>query len=215
MTDQMTIAVDRLTKPWTDVHSVEGEYKAVDYDPLLDMLRAAISSSVGRTDAGRSGADERNVLNLHAFTVWERIDGQTRAWLGELHTKAPRDLKAAVVALEAHVQALWASDQIKENDFVRFGDMAQRWADDIWAIFDPPVTKEILGACPECGERDYFGLEGERSAAITAYYWRGVEPTAKCQRCAREWKGRTELIQLAYRIGATVDEDALRDMGEE
>ena len=214
MTDEMTIAVDRLTKPWTDVHTVEGEYKAVDYDPLLDMLRVAISSSVGRTDAGRSGADTRNVLNLNAFTVWERIDGQARAWLKDLHTAAPKDLKDAVTKLHVHVRNLWASHQINEPDYIRLGDMAKRWADDIWAIFDPPVTKEIIGACPECGEANHFGPEGERSAAITAYYWKGVPPTAKCQRCQQEWAGRTQLVQLAYRIGARVDEEALHELGD-
>lgn len=215
MNDQMTTAVDRLTKPWTDVRSVEGEYKAVDYEPLLDMLKAAISSSSGRTDSGRSDAHARNVMNLNAFTVWERIDGQTRAWLKELHTAAPRDLKDAVTKLHVHVRNLWASHQIQESVYLRLGVLAQRWTDDIWAIFDPPVTKEILGACPECGECDQFGPEGERSAAITAYYWRGSDPVAQCQRCQKEWAGRSQLVQLAYRIGARVDEEALHEMGEQ
>lgn len=211
----MDVAIDRLTNPWTDVLTVEGEYKTVENDALLDMLRTAIRSSVGRTDAGRSGADSRNPLNLQAFMIWERIDGAVRAWLDDLHTDAPRELKDAVRVLHTHVRNLWASQQITEHRYARFGTMAERWADDIWAIFDPPVTKEIIGACPECGESHFVGLEGERSAAISAYYWRGVEPIAKCQRCAREWVGRTQLIQLAYRIGAAVDEDALRELGAE
>jgi hypothetical protein len=208
----MAHAVDKLTKPWSDVLTVDGEYKSVDYEPMLDMLKGAISSSTGRTESGRSETNARSVINLGAFTLWERVDGQVRAWLGELHTTAPRDLKEAVVALHVHIRNLWASHQILETEYVRFADMTQKWADDIWAIFDPPTQKEIVGACPECGEEHHFGPEGEKSAAIRAFYWRNVEPAAECQRCQREWKGRTELVQLAYRIGATVDEDALRDM---
>jgi hypothetical protein len=215
MTNELAHAVDKLTKPWTDVLTVEGEYRSVDYEPMLDMLRNAIHSSVGRTESGRSDTAARSVMNLRAFTLWERVDGQTRAWLGQLNTPAPKDLKAAVVALYVHVNNLWASQQITEPEYARYAGMLERWPEDIWVIFDPPVEKEIIGTCPGCGEKDYFGPEGERSAAIRAYYWRDVEPAAQCQRCAQEWKGRTQLIQLAYRIGATVDEDALRDMGEE
>ena len=213
MTSSLDHAIDKLTLPWTDVQNVDGKYTAVEHEPMLDMLHTAIGSSMGRTESGRSEADARNVLNVRAFTLWERIDGQARAWLLEIHAPAPRDLKAAVRALKDRVNALWADNNIRENQYLRFGSMTAQWVEDIWAVFDPPVEKEIVGACPSCGERDHFGSEGERSAAIIAFYWRGVSPAAQCRRCQREWNGEKALLELGYHIGATVDEEALRDMG--
>jgi len=214
----LTEAVTKLTTKWSDVLSpADGmdTYRPIDYDPLLDMLAAAVTASTGQTESGRSDARERNPVNIQAFTLLERIDGQTRAWLKDNNVRAPKDLKAAVALLADRLGALWASNQIQEREYVRWTGMIRKWADDIWALFDPPTTKEIIGACPECGEEHSFGPEGEKSSAISAYYWRDVEPAAQCRRCDAEWKGQTQLIQLAYRIGASVDEDAIRELGDQ
>ena len=215
---EMSNAIDVLTKPWSDVLSPHetgtGRYQPIDYPPLLDMLRSAVSSSLGKTGAGRSPDAERNILNLAAFSLWEHIDGTTRAWLRELSkNRAPDDLKEAMISLGGIIQSLHASNQIKESRHAHMVAMFGRWKTQIWELFDPPVVKDIVGACPNCEATAYTALDGGKQSAIIAYYWKGLRPEAKCQCCGEHWTGERELLDLGYHLGATVDEDALREMG--
>jgi hypothetical protein len=150
-------------------------------------------------------------MNLAAFELYERIKGEANDLWESVSGGRASDPDATET-----IVALWAAavgpDAFIESDHRTSTQILEGWDRAATGLFDPPVTKEIVGACPECGERDHFGPEGERSSAVMAYYWRGVEPAAQCRRCRREWKGRTELIQLGYRIGAAVDEDALQEL---
>ena len=211
-------AVEALTKPWNDVLSPQetgtGRYQAIDYPPLLDMLRSAVSSSLGRTGAGRSPDAERNVMNLAAFSLWEHIDGVVRSWLLQLSKQRRKtELKEAVSDLAGMVTALRASNQMDEHTFLRISGQFASWRTRIWEMFDPPVVKSITGPCPACSESTYFTLDGAKQTALIAYYWKGIQPEAKCQRCGERWSGERELLDLGYHIGASVDEGALHEMG--
>lgn len=215
---EMMNAIDVLTKPWSDVltphETGTGRYQPIDYPPMLDMLRGAISSSLGKTGAGRSPDAERNILNLAAFSLWEHIDGTTRAWLRELSkSRPPDDLKAAMVSLGGIIQAMHASNQMKESRHGHMVAMFGRWKTQIWELFDPPVVKELIGECPNCSMRVYADLEGKQSTALIAFYWKGIRPEAKCQCCGEHWVGEAQMISLGRVLGATMDEDALREMG--
>ena len=211
-------AIAPLTRPWTDVltpsETGTGKYQPVDYPPLLDMLADAKLSSLGRTTTGRSPDAERNILNLAAFQLWEHIDGTTRAWVRELSkARIEHDLKDAVVQLAGILNAAHASNQIKPDRYRHMVTMFTRWRKQIWELFDPPVVKELTGSCPNCGETAYLNLEGGKSKALIAYYWKGIRPEAKCQCCGERWSGERALLELGYSLGASVDEDALEEMG--
>lgn len=216
LTDLNT-TVDVLTRPWSDVlsprESGTGNYRPIDYPPLLDMLREAIGASLGRTRSGASPAAERSVLNLAALDLWEEIDSTTRAWCLELSkSRAPVELKDALRALVGHLQAAHASHQIEQTRFERLARKITGWRQKIWVLFDPPVVKELIGPCPACEETAFYTPDGKTTALI-AYYWKNLHPRARCQRCGEAWEGESQLISLGKVLGATMDEDMLREMG--
>jgi hypothetical protein len=210
--------VDVLTKPWTDVlspkESGNGTYRAIDYPPMLDMLREAIGSSLGKTQSGKSPDAERSLLNLQAFQLWEHIDGTTRAWILDLSKeRSPQELKPALNHLAGLIKALHASHQIDDNRQTHIIATVTRWRAQIWELFDPPVIKTLTGPCPNCTETHYIAIDGSKTTALIAYYWKGLTPEAKCQRCGEHWSGERELLELGYHIGAIADESTLREMG--
>lgn len=213
-------ALDALTRPWTDVlsprESGTGKYVPIDYEPLLDMLKQAIGSSLGRTSAGRSPDAERSLLNLKAFQLWEHIDGTVRAWWREVSKeKCPDELKDALNRLSGILDALHASHQIETARFEHITAQFPRWQQRIWELFDPPITKELIGACPECGVTEHVAADGGRTSNLVTYYWKGLDPEAKCQNpeCGARWRGEFELINLGRILGADMDVDTLREMG--
>lgn len=214
----MSEAVDALTRPWNDVltpkESGTGHYRAVAHIPLLDMLHDAITSSTGTADQGSARGGDRSVMNVAAFTLWEQIDGTSRAWWKELSkSRASSDLKDVVRELAGLATALHASKQIDDLKYQRVMAQFPRWQAQIWQMFDPPVVKELLGACPHCEATAFYAGDGSKSSALIAYYLRGIRPEAKCQRCGEVWVGERALLELGWHLGATVDEEALRDMG--
>lgn len=211
-------AIDVLAKPWNDVLSPHetgtGKYQAIDYPPLLDMLNEACRSSVGTVGNGKSADAERNVLNLAAFSLREHIDGTVRAWFRELSkVRAPDDLKTALLSLGGIIQAMHASKQMKDSRYGHMASMFPRWRAQIWELLDPPVVKELIGFCPNCETQVFVNPTGEQSAALVAFYWKGIRPEAKCQVCGEHWVGESQLISLGKVLGATMDEDVLREMG--
>lgn len=215
MSNDFDYATDQLTDSWTDVLSPgeAGTYRPVEHEPLLDMLRTAVASSTGRTSSGRSDDAARNVINLYAFAVWERINGQARTILKELGQDYSGDLKPVVRRLHDSTIALWNAGGLPEQKFVKISWMVNRWAAEIWELFDPPVIKEIVAPCPACNARELLNADGERITAVVASYSRGFQPYARCRECGATWEGERALVELGYSIKANVDADTLRDMG--
>lgn len=216
----MSEAVDALTRTHSDVVTViesgARRYIPVDHAPLLDMLRDAISSDLGGDMRGASSAAERNVLNLGAFTLYEHIDGVSRSSWRELSKTAPsRELKDLVRELAGLIHALRASQQLDDLTYLRHSQHFAEWAKQIWELFDAPVVKELIGPCPHCEERFVYAPDGSRGSALIVYYVRSEQPEAKCQRCGEVWVGAKQLLTLGFHIGATVDHEALREMGVE
>lgn len=214
-----TIALEKLTRPWSDVLSPKesgtDRYIPVEYPPLLDMLDEACRSSYG---AGASGASSdpasRNLINLEAHGLREHIDGTVRAWVRELSKQRPEsELKDTLGQLAGILNAHHAAHTITDTEHERISAFFPRWCERIWSLFDPPTVKDLIGACPNCSETKYTALDGSKASALIAYFWKGIRPEAKCQSCGFHWSGERELLELGYHIGATQDEEALRDMG--
>lgn len=215
-----THAVDELTRPWTDVVTIrengDTQYRAVEHEPLLDMLRAMISSNISGLAGKGDLAAERNVINVKAFTLWETIDGKARAWWRDLSkARSSPELKDLVRELAGLLQAQRAIGGVDDLMLARVTLQFSDWRREIWEMFDPPIVKELSGACPKCEERHVYAPDGAQSSALIAYYVKSEMPEAKCQRCSEVWVGARQLLTLGYHIGATVDVEALKEMGVE
>ncbi|SIN72672.1 DUF7341 domain-containing protein [Agromyces cerinus] len=209
MSTELDVAVEKLTRPWSDVVTIGGEYKHVNYDPLLDMLAKAKTSSLGRTASGRSSQEARNPFNIPAFDLWERIDGQTRAWLREFGRPAPRDLREAVTVLHKTLAELWSGQRIQESLFLRLSGVVARWVPDIWALFHPVDGVALDGACPNCEAEWVINFEGAQTRALVSVVEAG-EPGVRCRNgCGWEVSGKRQTIEFALRLGATPDLDEL------
>lgn len=210
----MDDAIHDLVHPWTDVVTVSRKYQPVDHQPLLVILRDTIRSSTGGTTPGASPDHDRNVLNLEAYALWERITLDVRT-LTRKHTKdRPNPLLGyAVQSLAGKLDALWASNQILEADYLYAVRRAKAWRAQIWALLHKPREVELLAPCPYCDQRDYITDDGEVGCALVAYYQQGSTAMAKCHHCHTMWVGEGQLIVLGEMIGATLDEAALAEMG--
>lgn len=211
-------AVDDLVRPWTDVlsprESGTGRYVPIDYPPLLDMLDRAVASSLGRTTSGRSADAERSILNLKAFDLREHIDGTVRAWWKDVSKeKCPTGLKPALLGLVDRLDVAHGSGRLKDFEYTHICGMFPRWRQKIWDLFNPPVVKELLGACPHCETSTHVAADGSSGSALIAYYWKGLEAEAKCQNCGDKWCGSGQLVMLGRMLGATQDEGLLRELG--
>jgi hypothetical protein len=214
----MSEAVDALTRRWTDIVTViesgDRRYIPVDHAPLLDMLHDLIRSNIGERSSGGTAANERNLIDLNAFTLWETIDGAARASWRDLSKSRPsEDLKDLVRELAGLLTAQRASGQVNDVTFVRMTAQFPKWREQIWNLFDPPTVKELIGACPHCEERFVYAPDGSRGSALIVYYVRSEQPEAKCQRCGEVWVGAKQLLTLGFHLGATVDGEALKQMG--
>jgi len=215
---ELRTAVEQLCEPWEMVFSPQETgrpgYTVIPQQPLLDMLYNARRSSTGRTGSGRSEASSRNLIDLAAFELWEHIDGGTRSWIRELSKERPsRELKSAVSQLATMADTLYRSGGLDEPTFTRLSSMVVKWKASIDLYFDPPVVKELQAPCPRCAHTDYFDAAGLKSTAVILTYSRGQSPVGHCRRCLRRWEGDRELLELGFSVRATMDLDALREMG--
>lgn len=208
-------ATNELTKPWNEILTPEqtGDgYQVIDHQPRITMLREAIASSGGGTTAGRSLASTRNIINLAAFDLWQRIDEQTRSALHEHGIKPEPELIDALDQLGTRLDALRNTNDLREEIHTRLIHRVQGWLASIENLFDPPTKKELQGACPECGTARMV-VDGAETWSLFAYYWKGHAPAARCQQCGKQWQGDRELLELGFSIQANVDHEALRAMG--
>lgn len=219
MTESMTDATHDLTHPFTDVVRTDdpkAPYKPVDHEPLLVTLRKAVRASLGgTTDGGIPGdVSARSLLNGQAFMLWEQIERDVQqATRTHLRDRPNPMLGYAVRQLAEHVDALWNTTQITEPDYLWLIRKAKGWKRSIWELLDPPVEKELIGACPRCEQEKITNQDGELVSALIAYYRKGLEPVARCRHCGEVWQGEGQLVILGRLIGAELDTDTLTEMG--
>lgn len=215
-------AVEKLTRPWSDVLSPDmtggNGYMHVNYPPLLDMLDEACRANNGERSHG-SGNDpaSRSLLDLQAFMLREQIDGTVRAWISHLSkSRAEKELKPAVVQLANLLTAHHAARTVTDSDYTRLTGFFPRWCEQVWVLFDPPIVRELLGACPnpDCEQTKVADVEGVQSSALVAFYARNTgRVQARCRACSWEWNTDTELALLGQQLGAEQDVDFLKAVG--
>lgn len=204
--------VDALTKQHDEMVHDGDRYRYVKQDALLAQIRDAMYGDLGRTSSGRSSGADRSILVLEAFTLYEDIAGRVEGW----HRKLTGERKRATV--EDTLRAWYVAFNAKENEPHRVEHAVvelRRFADRIRGFFDAPRTKEISGACPvdECGYEYALSADGAMQTALFAVYREGDDPYVECRRCGAVWSGDSTLLQLGRYLGATVNEDELRELG--
>lgn len=219
--DQMTTieriykTVDRLSARHTEQIWNGETIVSVTREPLLAQIRAAMYGDLGRTESGKSAAaQERSVLDITAFTIYEDITGRIEAYHRHLTRKPKRDtpeetLRAWYVVFDSNYRAgKYTAQQVHRT-------LAQltRFVSRIVGHFDQPRAKELEGPCPQCSVTDVKDAQGARQTALYASYKAGEQPFVRCRGCGAEWFGERTLLELGYYLGAQVDEATLREMG--
>lgn len=195
--------VDRLTVKFPEM----GPFGVVAHDPLLQQLRESISSSTGRTHRMAVPLAERSPLNIAAFDLYEDLDGRIAVLAGDAQGRPEDRLRAWHLAFEASRHL----GEVTEVEWLTMVALVGDWVRRIDAMFDPPLQREILAACPMCSVRHILSTQGLQQSALYAEYRRGYALVARCRACNERWTGEAQLIALARTIDADVDVIALAE----
>jgi hypothetical protein len=217
MTDDHDEYTNRLTNNWTLVIDKRETGKELhqDFPPLLDMLATMVRPNMERTGGGSSAAT-RNLIDTKALTLLMHIEDVSRAWLIEWGIKVTGDRKADVAAYSERANTLHRTGVITETDWLRLTSYPQTWVGRIWDLIEPPMQIPLKEAeCPKCGRAKWINENDEHVDNILASYRDGGEVQAECRwnDCDGYWVGPRQLRELGFHVGATVDDDALREMG--
>lgn len=220
----VTEAANDLINPWTDVVETGGakRYAPVEHEPLLVTLRAAIRSSTGGTTSGASDDATRNLLNMEAFGLWERITADVRTLTRRHLRDRPNPLLGyAVRTLTERLDALHNTNQITSTDYEHAIRRARQWREQIWSLLHKPKEMELTAPCPAllpdgtvCGVEKIINDDGDLSTALIAYYQDGTDPVARCRACGTTWEGDAPLMLLGEQIGADADKETLTELGK-
>lgn len=214
MTD-LDKAVQRLTQPWVTVVRVDGSFRAQDFPPLLDMLAGMVTPSKN-SHGGGGEASTRSVLDVKALDLLMVVEDVTRAWLFNWSVPASKDLRADVVAFHTKLEALWSSGAIGEAEYGRLSRYFESWATQIWDLIEPPLQVPLRGvSCPLCARSVWVNDDEEMSPALLVSFRDGGSVQAACRwaSCVFVAVGDRALLELGYHAGATVDAEALKEMG--
>lgn len=215
MTESTSYAVHRLTERWTLILPTEG-YAAREFPPLLEILESLVGSS-NNTRGGGGLAHTRNLLDTKALDLLMHIQDVAGAWLFEwdVIVTAP-GIAGRVGAFADRLETLWRGGSLPERNYVNLSANLERWAVSIWNLYEPPARVPLRqSACPSCHRAKVTNDAGDETDALVVTFGDAGEPRADCQwaDCGAVWAGAESLIALGDRIGATLDPEALREMG--
>lgn len=208
-------AVHRLTEPWTTVVRVGGRFQAQDFPPLLDMLAQMVTPSKNSRGGGGE-ASTRSVLDVKALDLLMVIQDVSRSWLYNWSTPVTKDARVDVGRFWARLQTLHTSGAIADGEYTRLTRYPDAWAAQIWDLIEPPMQVPLRGvSCPECDRAVWVNDEEEQSPALLVSYREGGSVQAECRwrSCGFIAVGDRALLELGYHAGATVDAEALKEMG--
>lgn len=207
-----------MTEPWTLVLPSAG-YRAQEFAPLLDILQDLVAPNSGKTVGGVSMPSQRNVVDVKALDLLMGVEDVVGAWLFEWNTPLGKGQDSLTVRVRVFAKLLevrWASGGVTEQAYNHLTGTLIRWAGQIWDLVEPPLQVPLRDAsCPECGRAKWVNENEEVTDALLVSYRDGGEVQAECRwnSCTFLASGDRALLELGYHVGATVDEDTLRDMG--
>ena len=185
----------------------------VDHDPLLMQLRDAVAGGIGSKGAGSDGS-ARIPFDAGALQLFDGIAKKVNAWYLELPGAIEERylwdrLRDWYIDFENRRRAGKISDTL-EHDTLK---LIEGWARSIEVYFDPPISLEITGPCPMCGERWAFDPKtGDQITAIILEYRNiGTETldkaTGLCRFCTTVWRGRSGMRELRWAIDNPMAEE--------
>ena len=209
--------VNRLAKPHEEKIWAGETIVSLPRDPLLADLRRAVQGDLGKSDAGRSvDPAARSILDLDAFELYEDISGRIASFYKAMTGNKPRDTpEESLTGWFVVFRAFHMSGRYTEQQTGRIESQLKRFVGRITAYLDPPRVKEITGPCPmePCRAEHVPTPAGGTATALYASYRKDEQPVVRCRACGSEWVGERALLEIGYHIGATVDSEALREMG--
>lgn len=191
MTDELTEAVEALTKIRIEKIRTDNGILVVTGDPRLQMLAEAVRSSMNGRGGGTSMASERAALNSDALHKALVIQSQIGDWCRIAGVKPTRN---ATVDLEAWHSAL------EDGDHEWHVAQLDKWAAEIDAMLSPPKRFDITSACPVCQATTFTNADGN----VCKWPLKGDEDTLRvvCMACDSSWDGlkaaeelRDELVE--------------------
>ncbi|MDH6277504.1 hypothetical protein M2118_000455 [Aurantimicrobium minutum] len=214
--EQLREVIDELTTITSVDIRQESEHEIVitkvAVQPLIGQLRTAIASSVAGGGQGSNLASERNVLNAEALDLYDRIEEGAVKLLtiyspGAVPYLLPeQNIRQASVGI--YKQLLDGTlDEARIPGIIR---SVEGWSRAINRILNPPVTLELMGSCPECGETHAKVNESESGRALIIE-WHNPDHgfsnalqncLARCRSCRNVWLGDLQLRELAYVLEA-------------
>lgn len=219
----LTRAAHDLIAPWNEIITRDsGKWEATDpLDPLLVTLDELVASNSG-AGIGGSLSSTRNLVNMSAFKLREKIHEYANRWEPATGVKISRKLplRASIQHAVTRAELLYQSGQMLEEHYSLMISDCDRWKREIHDLIDPPRVKEISAPCPRC-ETAFVLSQNEddggdiREPALTISYRSGsrAPANARCGYCGAQWTGEDELKILAGLVGANTDYDTLREMG--
>jgi hypothetical protein len=208
--------VERLAKPHEEKIWTGATIVSLPRDPLLSDLRSAVQSNLGRTSAGRSDPAARSPIDLQAFEMYEDIAGRIDSFYKAMTGNKPRDTpEESLTGWFVVFRAFHMSGRYEDRQVAKIEAQLKQFVSRIESYLDPPRVKEIAGSCPmePCRAEHVKAADGSVSTALYASYRKDEQPVVKCRACGSEWVGERSLLEIGFHIGATVDADALREMG--
>lgn len=211
-------SVKKLVSPWVAVVKAQGAWVAQDFPPLLDMLATLVVPNNGRTKGGVNDPSTRSVVDVKALDLLMHIQDIVGSWVAEFRMGGftPDTLTTRVDGLNLLIEARWRTSQMLESDYLRRLAYFDRWAAQIWDLVEPPLQVPLRDAtCPECGRAKWANDSEEWVDNLLVSYREGGEVQAECRwaSCTFLATGDRALLELGYHVGATVDEETLKDMG--
>lgn len=230
--NDLLTSIDRLTKPiadpvWQDTLDADllakgrvkvtgRELVTVNRDSLIGQLRAAIRSSLSTpADTIRGGGAQMGGLNVTALMMYEEISERVISAWHDLTGQRSKELPEIVLRhWYMHARNLHESGQWSEQQIRAWTSITSGWVRQIEAMFDPETIKELAGPCPNCESARFFDKkESVEKSALFIHFKDDIEPEAVCRACGWTETGPRRLLELGYHLGATVDEETLKDMG--
>lgn len=210
-TNYLLDAVDKLTKPHTTRVMQEKNgitcISPVDHEPLLLQLRNAVAGGIGAHEGSSSSARERIPFDAGAQALFDSIAKQINAWYITLpNAREERHIHDRLRDWYIdHANRLRAGKITDESDHATT-KLVEGWAHAVEAMFDPPRTVEIPGACPECGGAFAIDVKtGDRiTALVVEYRNQGQETMEKaeghCRSCEASWRGSSGMRAMRWGI---------------